>query len=234
MMKYLLLVIAGLMMITTKAQEADQQQDSIPFEFSRQAYIYEMAKNFGDPTMARMAIYNLLSFNPGNTALLDTLAVLYIDDNDLASAALTAQESATLNPKDMFAVEIAAACFERIGATAKAIEFYERLYTSNFDINTVYKMGFLQMQIKRYIEASTNADIIIEDPKSDKLKLVFQKSDTETQQISLKVCAYRLKGMIEENQGNISMAKEYYQKGLDMEPDFAVLKDQLAALATKK
>ncbi|MFT6865601.1 MAG: tetratricopeptide (TPR) repeat protein [Cyclobacteriaceae bacterium] len=233
MMKYLFLLIAGLVMFGAQAQNDQQQRDSIPFEFSRQAFIYEMAKNFNDPVIARMAIFNLISFNPGNTALLDTLAVLYLDNNQPVSAALTAQESATIDPKDLFAVELAAISFERIGATAKAIEFYERLYTSNFDINVVYKMGFLQMQVKRFIEASTNADIIIEDPKSEKLKLMFQKSETENQEILLKACGYRLKGMIEEDQGNTSLAKEYYQKALDMEPDFVIMKEQLEALNTK-
>jgi hypothetical protein len=39
--------------------------------------------------------------------------------------------------------------------------------------------------------------------------------------------------MIEEDQGNTSLAKEYYQKALDMEPDFVIMKEQLEALNTK-
>ncbi|MFY0598678.1 MAG: hypothetical protein JXR03_03330 [Cyclobacteriaceae bacterium] len=230
-MKYILILIAGLTIFTAQAQdEAQQAQDSIPYEFNRQAYIYQLAKGYNDPVIARMALYNLLSYNTANTNLLDTLALMYFDYNQMASAALTAQDAATINENDLFATEIAAVAFERLGVYPKAIPFYEKLYTSSLDINTLYKLAFLQMQSKNFVEASTNADGIIESTKSDEFKLLFPKNDKENQEVSLKAAAYRLKGLIEESQGNISLAKDFYQKALDMEPEFQLVKDELAAL----
>lgn len=228
-MKNFILILMCLFAIGANGQE-EQAQDSIPYEFNRQAYIFEMAKAYNDPIVARMALYNLLSYNPGNTTLMDTLAMMYLDYNKMASAALVAQDAAGINKNDLFAVEIAAVAFERLGVLSKAIPFYETLYTNNFDIGVLYKVAFMQMQVKNYVESTTNADIIIENTESDKIKLVFPIDDKETQEVSMKAAAYRLKGLIEEDQGNTSLARDYYQKALDMEPDFKLVKEEIATL----
>ena len=229
-MKNLFTIIAILLFTTTQAQDNAAANDSIPFEFSRQAYIYQLAKDYNDPAVARMAIYNLLSYNPQNPALLDSLALLYYEYNQFASAALSAQDAATLDPEDMFAVELAAICFERLGALPKAITFYEKLYTKSFDMSMLYKVGFLQMDAKRYIEADTNADIIIEDPKSKILTLIFPMDNKQNQEVSLLAGGYRLKGMIAAAQGDKVKAKEYFNKGIAIAPDFEVLKKQIAEM----
>lgn len=235
-MKNLFLLIVGLVMFTaqSQAQEQTQAQDTIPFELRRLAYIYDMAKSYNDPAVAKMAIYNLLSYNPQNTSLLDTLALMYFDYNQIASAALTAQDAAKINPNDLFAVELAAVCFERLGVLPKAISFYERLYTEDFDINTLYKIAFMQMQSNNFVESKTNADIILENPKSDEINLRFPKTDKETQDISMKAATYRLKGLIEEAQGNTAAAKGFYQKAIDMEPDFMIVKEELKEINEKE
>lgn len=229
-MKYILTLTALLFLCAAQAQDSTSANDSIPFEFSRQAYIYQLAKDYNDPAVARMAIYNLLSYNPQNSALLDSLALLYYEYNQIASAALTAQDAAAIDPKDMFAVELAAICFEKLGALPKAISFYETLYTNTFDMTMLYKVGFLQMDAKRYIEANTNADIIIEDPKSKTLTLIFPKDDKTNQEVSLVAGAYRLKGMIAAAQGDKAQAKEFYNKALSQAPEFDVLRKQIAEL----
>ena len=55
--------------------------DSIPWELRKQSFIYNSARLFNDPLVARMALYNLISENPGNVALYDSLALLYFQYN---------------------------------------------------------------------------------------------------------------------------------------------------------
>lgn len=229
-MKYILLLAASFTFLTTQAQDETQAQDSIPFEFNRQAYIYELAKAYNDPAVARMAIYNLLSYNPKNSSLLDTLSLMYFESNQMASAALTAQDAVTINPNDLFATELAAITFERLGVFKKAITFYEKLYTSNFDINTLYKLAFLQMQVKNYIEADANVQSIIEDPKSIQEELIFPLEDNKSQNISLKASAYRLSALIALSQDKTEDAKAMYKKALELSPDFELVQKELAEL----
>lgn len=232
-MKYIMtlaIVFAGLV---ASAQNGTQKtrQDSIPWEMRKNAFIYTAAKQYNDPAVARMALYNLIAENPGNPALYDTLALWYYEYNQLASAALVASDAMRIDPNDLFAAEVAALSFEGLGVNARAVENYEKLYLANNDLGTLYKVAFLQMNLKRYGEALNNVQVIIDSPKSEEQKLIFPIDDkNNTQQVPLKVAAIRLKGMIEQDRGNTALAKELYQKALDMQPDFAVLKQQMAEL----
>ena len=88
------------------------------------------------------------------------------------------------------------------------------------------------MELKRYGEAINNADVIIESPKSETEKLIFPVDDKgKTQEVSLKVATIRLKGMIEQDRGNTALAKDLFQKALDMQPDFVILKQQIEELS---
>lgn len=233
-MRYLLSVITVLIGFIAFAQDdqAEQQvvQDSIPFELRRQAYIYSLGQKYNDPVISRMALYNLLSVNPNSPQLLDSLALLYYQYQQFASAALVSRDAMLVNPEDAFAAEISAISFESLGVKNKAVDSYEKLYLLNNDLGTLYKLAFMQLDLKRYGEAITNADVIIESPQSEELKLIFPVDEKKNQEVSMKAAAVRLKGMIEADKGNKAEAKKYYQEALTLEPEFAVLKKQIADL----
>ncbi|MEQ8582970.1 MAG: hypothetical protein RIC30_11465 [Marinoscillum sp.] len=231
-MKYLATLLIALCAISASAQQ-QAPKDSIPYELRKQAYIYTLAKKYNDPDVARMALYNLIATNPNSSAVLDSLALLYFDYQQYASAALVAQDAMKIDPNDLFATEVAAVAFDNLGVKTRAVNNYEKLYLANNDLGTLYKIAFLQLELKRHGEAINNADVIIASPKSDELKLVFPIDNSRTQEISLKAATVRMKGMIEADKGNTSLARELYQKALDMEPDFAMLKEQIAALDKK-
>lgn len=232
-MKYLFSIAFTSLLLATTAQdqvESAVPADSVPLEIRKQAYIYNLAKKYNDPAVARMALYNLIASNPNSLHLMDTLALMYLDYEEYASAALISQDVQSINPNDMLAVEIAAISFERLGVKNKAVDYYEKLYLESNNLNTLYKIAFLQYQLKRHGEAITNADIIIESAKSDDIQLIFPTDDRENQQVSMKVATIRLKGMVEEDRGNTALAKDLYQKALDMQPDFELIQKQIAEL----
>ncbi len=208
--------------------------DSIPWELRKQSFIYNTALSFNDPLVARIAIYNLLAENPGNAALYDTLALSYLQYNQNISAALAAQQALRINPNDMFAVEVAAEGFDQVGAKDKALNNYEKLYLNNQDINTLYKISFLQFELQRYTEANTSLDIVIGDPTSKEITIVFPTTDRQGQQVPLDVAAHRVKAMIEQSKGNTEEAKVKYLAVLEMFPGFQVVQQQLRELTKKK
>ena len=201
--------------------------DSIPWELRKQSFIYNSANLFNDPVMVRMAIYNLLAENPENVALYDTLALIYLQANQNASAALVAQQALIINPNDMFATEIAATGFDKIGVKDRALTHYEKLYLGNGDLNTLYKISFLQFELERFTESGTSLDIIIENPQSKELNIRFPTDDGVGQEIPLDVTAHRVKAMIEEAKGNIETAQNKYLEVLEMYPGFHVVQQQL-------
>lgn len=232
-MRYLLsfMLLAGLC-LTAYAQE--QSNDSIPYEIRKQAYIYTIANKYNDPSVARMALYNLIADNPGSPQLLDTLALIYLDYQQYASAALVAQDAIRLNPDDMFATEIAAVAFENLGVKNRALTHYEKLYLADNDLSVLYKVCFLQLDLKRYSEALTNAEVIENSPDAEKMMLMFPTADQKGQQVNMKIGALRLKAMLAEDQGQKEEAKALYQKVLVLKPDFELVKNQLKALEEGK
>lgn len=208
--------------------------DSIPWELRKQSFIYNTAKMFNDPMVARTALYNLLAENPGNVALYDSLALLYFQYNQNASAALVAQQALQINAQDQFAIEIAATSLDKLGAKDRSLNYYEKLYLASGDINTLYKVAFLQFELQRYAESNTSLDIIVGDPQSDQRSIRFPTTDNKGQDVSLKVAAHRVKAMILEDKGDIEGAKAKYLEVLEMKPGFQIVQQQLREMTKPK
>ncbi|MEM9326105.1 MAG: hypothetical protein AAGA85_10635 [Bacteroidota bacterium] len=227
-------IVIGLMALCAIPLKAQDQQptpaDSLPFDLQKNAFIYTTATRYSDPIVARMALYNILAYNPANIAVLDSLALSYIDYQQWPSAVLASQDALKVNPDDALAMEIAAVAYENLGLTDRALPHYESLYLKNEDVNTLYKIAFLQFNLKRYTEAATSADILMNDSKTLDQKLVFQKNQQENQEVPMIAAIHRLKGMIEADKGNVDEAKVHYTKALEVAPDFAVVKLQLEEL----
>ncbi len=217
--------------ITSFSQSVEMAPgDSIPWELRKQSFIYSTATQFNDPMVARMALYNLLSENPANVPLYDSLAISYFEYNQYVSAALAAQQALRINPNDLFAAEVAASSFEKVGAKDKALTNYEKVYLDKQDLTILYKMAFLQYELERFTEATTSLDIIIADAAAEESFIVFPTTDRLGQEVPLKVAAFRVKAMMEESKGNTEVAKTQYLEVLEMFPGFQVVQQQLREL----
>ena len=230
---YVVILIAFGQIVLGQSSEI-VEGDSIPWEIRKQSFIYNSARLYSDADVAKMALYNLLSENPENPALYDSLALIYLQHNQDASAALVTQQSLAINSNNLFATEIAATAFGNLGIKYKALPYYETLYLANNDLNILYKISFLQLELKRYGEAMTSVDIIMQNKTSETSIIIFPTTDGNGQNISLKVAAHRIKAMVAESKGNIEEAKSLYLKTLKMHPGFQVVQSQLQSLNKKE
>ncbi|MFK7952487.1 MAG: tetratricopeptide repeat protein [Ekhidna sp.] len=235
-MKKIAILILGLafsMLLRGQSQEM-VEGDSVPWELRKQSFVYNSAKLFSDPVVARSALYQLIAENPANAALYDSLAILYLKYDNYVSATLVAQQSLMITPENEFAIEIAAAGYDNLGVKDKATVFYERLYLSNNDINTLYKISFLQFELGRYGESNTNLDIVISNPKSETEMIGFPTVDRRGQDVPLKVAAQRVKAMIIEQTESKENALKAYLDVLKMYPDFQIVQQQMTELRKTK
>ncbi len=234
MIKKAIFAITVLLAIALKleAQETSNPVDTAapPLDFQRQAFIYGMAKKYGDADMTKSALYNILAMNPNNVSILDSLALLYFEYQEYASAAIVSQDIIALNPDDMLATEIAAVSFENLGVKDRALPYYEKLQMSNNNISLLYQIAFIQYELNRLIEAKSNIEIILADPQIENVTLLFSKTQTETQEVPLKAAIHRLNAMIAQSEGNIEEAKNQFNKALEIVPDFEVVKIQMQSL----
>jgi tetratricopeptide (TPR) repeat protein len=233
MKQHISAIVLLLMFLNVDAQERYKSPgDSIPWEVRKNAFIYNTARQFNDPLITRMAIYNLISENPSNLPLYDSLALSYYQYNQFASAALVSQQALQMNPNNEFALDVAANSFERIGALDRALNYYEKMYLNSNNTSLLYKIAFLQLDLERYEESNASLDQIIADPKSKEIMISFPmiNDENKSQDVPLDVAAHRVKGMIEASKGNVEGAKAKYIEVLNMYPGFQLVQRQIQEL----
>lgn len=184
--------------------------------------IYHLANQFNDPEVARMSLYHLLIISPNKAAVLDSLALYYYNYQQWSSVALVSKENLKLNPNNQLALELTGVAFENLGIKDQAVEHYEKLFLKNDNSNTLYKVAFLQYDLKRFKESAASVEILLKRQDVDSLKLVFPKQDKTQQEVSMTAAITNLKGLIAKSEGNVAKAKELFLEALKLAPGFEI------------
>lgn len=200
-------------------------KDKIALNIQDQAS-YQLAMRYNDPELAKSALYRLIVRNPENLRYQELLGSLYFELGQSTSAALVAMDILEVNDRNIGALEIAAYSLEQVGALDRALPHYESLYLLTGDNFSLYKSAFLQYSLKRYEEALNSTNMLIKNAKADE-KIGFPKSQTETQEVSIKAAALNLKGMIYLDQGSKSEATTAFQEAIELDPAFDLAKENL-------
>lgn len=230
-MKRLLTLFAFVLSIgCAQAQSADSTvqmdpKDKIALNIQDQAS-YQLAMRYNDPELAKSALYRLIVRNPENLRYQELLGSLYFELGQSTSAALVAMDILEVNDRNIGALEIAAYSLEQVGALDRALPHYESLHLLTGDNFSLYKSAFLQYSLKRYEEALNSTNMLIKNAKADE-KIGFPKSQTETQEVSIKAAALNLKGMIYLDQGSKSEATTAFQEAIELDPAFDLAKENL-------
>jgi Tfp pilus assembly protein PilF len=155
---------------------------------------------------------------------------MFLETGQYPSAAIAATDLEKLNPDHLGGIEVRAVAFENLGVLDKSVDNYEDLYFKTGDFQSLYKVAFLQYQLKRYNESLTNIDVLLEKKEADELTAIFEAADNTEKEYPLKVALYNLKGMNAMGMNDKEAAKQYFQKALELAPDFQLALDNLASL----
>ncbi len=225
-MGLMLLLVAS---IFTSAQSQDNKvQDTQLYKLYQMKYVFGMKYNDGE--VSKDALYSMIAMDPNDDSLKMRLCYYYFEQNQFASSLFVSLDLLSRHPDQMDALKINALSYENLGVRDKAIAAYETLYLKANDVGVLYQISVLQFEIDRLAESKTNLDIILKDPQAKALKLNFAKSEIEQQEITLEAAAYNMKGMIEKQEGNLDVAKKYYEKALEVEPEFFIAQQNLEGL----
>jgi tetratricopeptide (TPR) repeat protein len=187
---------------------------------------YQLAMRYSDLGMAKAKLYDLMIRNPENTRYMEALANIYFDNSQFASAALVSIDLLQSNDKNVGALEIAAYSLEQLGAFDRALPHFESLYLLTGDNFSLYKSAFLQYNLQRYEEAMNSVNMLVKNAKADE-KIGFPKSQTETQEVSMKAAALNLKGLIYLDQNSKSDAKIAFNEAIALDASFEQAKENL-------
>jgi tetratricopeptide (TPR) repeat protein len=220
---------AILLVLSSFSDTFAQRIDSVKYRDN--LLVYSRAMKYNDMEVAKSALYNLIVMNPRSDSLLLSLSYLYFEHQNFISSILVAQDVLRLNPNNEAALELSAVSFENIGAMERALETYEAIYLKRNDINSLYKMAFLQYDINKLNEAKTTAEILLERKEMDEATLIFNTDGQQQQEIPMKASIYNLLGMISQKEGNKNEAKDFFNKAIAAAPDFAIPKKNLQDMA---
>jgi tetratricopeptide (TPR) repeat protein len=157
---------------------------------------------------------------------MEALANIYFDNSQFPSAALVALDLIQINDKSVGALEIAAFSLEQLGALDRALPHFESLYLLSGDNFSLYKSAFIQYSLKRYEEAMNSVNMLVKNAKSDE-KIGFPKSQTESQEVSMKAAALNLKGLIYLDQNSKAEAKTAFNEAISLDASFEQAKENL-------
>jgi tetratricopeptide (TPR) repeat protein len=189
---------------------------------------YMTAVQWNDFDVAKDALYDLIIENPLNDSLIYSLAYFYYENQKYVPAVLVSQQLLNRNPKSVAALEISAVGYETMGVPDRALQNYESLYLITNNIATLYKMAFLQYDLKRFTESLASADILLSNKELDSAKVVFNDVEKKSKEYPMKVAILNLKGLIQqEHFGDKAAARKLYEEALAIAPDFIPARENL-------
>ncbi len=189
---------------------------------------YVTAVKWNDFEVAKSALYDLIVENPQNDSLILSLAYHYYENQQHVPAVLVSQQLLTRNPKNAAALEIGAIGYEAMGVNDRALQNYESLYLLSNNVNILYKMAFLQHDLKRNTEAIASIDILLANKEVETLKVVFNDAENKPKEYPMAVALLNLKGLaVLEHLGDKAAAKKLFDQALALAPDFVLAKQNL-------
>ena len=231
MNKLVLTVLLFTMAFSLKAQDSTNvNQDGRPAIYWLYHNNYNLATRYSDLAAAKTALYSLINIEPQNDSLKFNLAYMYFDNKQYPSTILVCMDILARAPQHAASLEMTAISYEELGLKEKALTNYEKLYMATDNIETLYKLTFVQYELKRYDECTVNLDILMKDPEVDNRFMMFQLSETVEKEFSLRVAVLNLKGLLKKAQGDKAGAKEAFNEVLAIAPDFVFASNNLAEL----
>lgn len=224
---FLLFTIA----FSLKAQDSTNvQQDGRPGIYWLFHNNYNLAQKYNDMIEAKSALYSLINIEPQNDSLKFNLAYMYFDNQQYPSTILVCMDILERIPQHAPSLEITAISYENLGLNEKALINYEKLYHATDNIETLYKLTFVQYELKRYGECDVNTEILINSPAINDRTMIFKISDTEQKEFPLRVAILNLMGLVKKAQGDKAGAREAFNRVLAIAPDFIFATNNMAEL----
>jgi len=131
-------------------------------------------------------------------------------------------------------LEMNAISLESMGATEKAAEAYQNLFTKTNNNYHAYKLAGLQFGLGKFEDAYASIKKSDKLPDDGSVKITFQVNKNYNQNVDLKAAIAYLEGIIATNLSKNAEAKLSFERALKLFPEFVLAKTKLDALNAEK
>ena len=225
-MKRFFIIISFLIAAVSMAQTAN----GVAFEQQKM----KQALAFGDKTVAANAMYSIILLEGPKSVYKDSLAYLYFNDRNFISCFLVTNDILKNNPGNLDLLEMNAISLESMGATEKAAEAYQNLFTKTNNNYHAYKLAGLQFGLGKFEDAYASIKKSDKLPDDGSVKITFQVNKNYNQNFDLKAAIAYLEGIIATNLSKNAEAKLSFERALKLFPEFVLAKTKLDALNAEK
>lgn len=181
---------------------------------------YALASRWNDVQVAKDALYDMIAINPQSDSIIFNLAYFYYENRQYASATLVSQELLARDAKNQDYLELSAASFEALGILDRSLQNYETLYLLSNSTLTLYKIAFMQFDLKRFEESLTNVDILLSKQDIETYDIGFNDSNNKQKDFPMKLAILNLKGLNLKEKGDKAGAKKIFEDIIKEAPDF--------------
>lgn len=196
--------------------------------------IFRESLKYGDLTVAKQALFEMIALKPENKSLKDSLAYIYINLGSLQQAILLSREILETSPENQGILEVKAIAEQNLGLSKEALTSYESLYQKSKNVYHLYQIATLQYDLKRMAECNTSIDAILGSPEVDKKELnIGTGARGQQQRVVLKAAALNMKGVLAMDLNENTIAKICFDEALKLTPDFVLAKNNADFLVNK-
>jgi tetratricopeptide (TPR) repeat protein len=221
-MKNLLYILTFVITATAVAQSSDN------LNFEKQKL--KQALTYGDKIVAASSMYSIINIEGPQSTYKDSLAYLYYNSRNYVSCFLVTNDILKNKPNNQELLEMSAVSLESMGALKKASETYTSLLDMTKNNFHAYKLAGLHLRMNEYDKAYSiikQADAL---PDNGKMKVTYQVNKNYNQNVDLKAAIAYLEGIISLNLKKPAEAKISFQRAVNIFPEFAFAKGELAKL----
>ncbi len=188
---------------------------------------YNRSIKYNDFAIAKDAIYDLLVLEPTNISYLDSLAYMYFEFRQYASAALVSRDALNRNPQNRLMLQIGAKSLDELGAKDQSLKMYQTLYNLSDDAFVLFEIAQKQLDLKMYDDAMINTELLLGKRTIEGSQVYVKNSAGEETEAPFKAVIYNLQGLIARGQGNEESAKKYFNSAIKLAPNYALAKENL-------
>ena len=224
------------------AQRSTKNQTTTPIvtgntsdnQFGLKEKIFRDALKYGDLTVAKQALYEMIALKPSDKGLKDSLAYIYINMGSLREAILLSREILESDASNTNILEVKAIAEQNLGLAKEALADYEILYSKLKNVYHLYQIATLQYDLKRMQECNTSLDQILTSAEVDKKEIGLGTGTRGQQQkVILKAAALNIKGVLAMDLNENAIAKVCFEEALKLTPDFVLAKNNQDFLLKK-
>ncbi|MCS7072927.1 MAG: hypothetical protein NZ108_00510 [Bacteroidia bacterium] len=197
---------------------------SIPFLQAQDMEVYKLALKYGDYHVAAHVLYEKMAKEPQNPAWKDSLASLYFTNGAYNQAILLGNELLTLDPTNRKFLEMVAISETSLGRNKDALSTYEKLYAQTKSVFHLYQIASLQYRLTRLGECNASLDVLENHPDSDKERVGIIANQGFRQDVPIKAAVFNMRGVMAMDVKKLTEAKSWFEKALQVMPEFALAK----------